>query len=54
MISLPGLLRLELPKEIYERAGLVGTPVRDGGRKHVKSRYGRRDFAITVPNTLRT
>ncbi|KIW52433.1 hypothetical protein, variant [Exophiala xenobiotica] len=34
-----GTLRLELSKEFYERAGLQGTPVRSGGRKHVKSRY---------------
>jgi len=41
-----GVLRLELPKEVYERVGLVGTPIRDGGRKHLKSRYGRRDCVI--------
>ena len=35
-----GLLRLELPREIYERAGLMGKPIRDGGRKHMKTRYG--------------
>ncbi|KAA6406916.1 MAG: hypothetical protein FRX48_09214 [Lasallia pustulata] len=34
-----GILRLELAKESYERAGLVGKPVRDGGRKHIKTRY---------------
>ncbi|KIX04683.1 uncharacterized protein Z518_05553 [Rhinocladiella mackenziei CBS 650.93] len=34
-----GILRLELSKENYERAGLQGTPIRSGGRKHVKSRY---------------
>ncbi|KAI1616413.1 ribonuclease P [Exophiala viscosa] len=34
-----GVLRLELSKEVYERAGLQGTPVPSGGRKHVKSRF---------------
>ncbi|KAL8929884.1 MAG: hypothetical protein Q9208_001028 [Pyrenodesmia sp. 3 TL-2023] len=34
-----GQLRLELPKETYEKAGLVGEPIRDAGRKHVKTRY---------------
>ncbi|MCJ1461697.1 hypothetical protein MMC07_000295 [Pseudocyphellaria aurata] len=34
-----GSLRLELNKESYESCGLNGTPVRDGGRKHIKSRY---------------
>ena len=38
---LSGILRIELPKEIYERAGLVGKPIRDGGRKHIKTRYGK-------------
>lgn len=35
-----GQLRLELAKEKYERSGLVGKPMPDGGRKHVKTRYG--------------
>ncbi|KAI9735137.1 MAG: hypothetical protein M1834_001725 [Cirrosporium novae-zelandiae] len=34
-----GTLRLNLDKETYERAGLVGRSIRDGGRKHVKARY---------------
>ena len=34
-----GVLRLELPKEVYERTGLKGSLTRDGGRKHIKSRY---------------
>ncbi|KAL1958606.1 hypothetical protein VTO42DRAFT_4203 [Malbranchea cinnamomea] len=34
-----GILRLELDKSTYERAGLVGKPIRSGGRKHEKSRY---------------
>ncbi|KAL8728695.1 MAG: hypothetical protein Q9181_005254 [Wetmoreana brouardii] len=36
-----GLLRLELPKDLYERAGLVGQPIRDVGRKHMKTRFGK-------------
>ena len=35
-----GILRLELPKEVYERTGLTGKVIRDGGRKHMKTRYG--------------
>ncbi|KAL8854565.1 MAG: hypothetical protein Q9221_000600 [Calogaya cf. arnoldii] len=34
-----GHLRLEIPKDEYERAGLVGDAIRDAGRKHVKTRY---------------
>ncbi|KAK5121545.1 hypothetical protein LTR16_004319 [Cryomyces antarcticus] len=36
-----GVLRLELDKATYERAGLVGSAIPDGGRKHVKTRYGK-------------
>ena len=35
-----GVLRLELAKENYERSGLVGKALADGGRKHVKTRFG--------------
>lgn len=34
-----GVLRLELLKEVYERTGLKGSLIRDGGRMHIKSRY---------------
>ncbi|THC92546.1 hypothetical protein EYZ11_007999 [Aspergillus tanneri] len=34
-----GVLRLELGKEIYERTGLTGRPIRSGARKHAKERY---------------
>ncbi|OAL21029.1 hypothetical protein AYO22_08313 [Fonsecaea multimorphosa] len=34
-----GILRLELSKDSYDRAGLQGTPVPSGGSKHVKLRY---------------
>ena len=36
-----GELLLDLAKDNYERSGLVGKPVYDEGRKHVKTRYGR-------------
>lgn len=35
-----GQLHLELAKETYERSGLVGKAVSDGGRKHVRTRFG--------------
>ncbi|KAJ5732679.1 hypothetical protein N7493_004160 [Penicillium malachiteum] len=35
----PCLLKIELGKEIYERTGLVGKPIRSGGRKHGKERF---------------
>ena len=41
-----GNLRLELGKESYERSGLSGKPIRDGGRKHIKARYGKCDCCI--------
>ncbi|GLA36940.1 ribonuclease P protein subunit p40 [Aspergillus niger] len=34
-----GILKLELSKEILERTGLTGKPVRSGGRKHAKERF---------------
>ncbi|KAE8383673.1 ribonuclease P 40kDa subunit-domain-containing protein [Aspergillus bertholletiae] len=34
-----GILKLELGKEIFERTGLTGRPIRSGGRKHAKERY---------------
>ena len=41
MLRVPlGQLRLELGKEAYERSGLAGKAISDGGRKHVKSRFG--------------
>lgn len=38
-----GILRLELGKENYERCGLTGKPIRDSGRKHIKTRFGKHD-----------
>jgi ribonuclease P/MRP protein subunit RPP40 len=51
-----GTLRIELPKERYERAGLVGKPVPDGGRKHVKTRYRAHvcPCSETLPLTVAT
>lgn len=46
-----GNLRLELSKESYERCGLNGTSVRDGGRKHIKSRYAI-DINLRSPSML--
>ncbi|KAH6614833.1 ribonuclease P 40kDa subunit-domain-containing protein [Boeremia exigua] len=34
-----GQLRLELPAALYERAGLQGAPVADGGAKHARARW---------------
>jgi ribonuclease P/MRP protein subunit RPP40 len=34
-----GTLRMELTRPTYERCGLQGTPVEDGGRKHQKQRW---------------
>ncbi|KAJ5133676.1 uncharacterized protein N7443_004700 [Penicillium atrosanguineum] len=34
-----GILKIELGKEIFERTGLTGTPIRSGGRKHGKERF---------------
>ncbi|KAK4999082.1 hypothetical protein LTR66_001799 [Elasticomyces elasticus] len=34
-----GILRLELDRTSYEKAGLVGKPIAHHGRKHVKQRY---------------
>ncbi|PSN72802.1 hypothetical protein BS50DRAFT_568403 [Corynespora cassiicola Philippines] len=34
-----GVLRLELDRPTYERCGLQGTPIEDGGRKHQKGRW---------------
>jgi ribonuclease P/MRP protein subunit RPP40 len=38
-----GILKLEIGKEVYERTGLTGKPIRSGGRKHAKERYRTSD-----------
>ncbi|KAL4943342.1 hypothetical protein BDV06DRAFT_190024 [Aspergillus oleicola] len=34
-----GVLKLELGKEVYEKTGLTGKPIRTGGKKHTKERF---------------
>ncbi|KAJ5168281.1 uncharacterized protein N7482_003875 [Penicillium canariense] len=34
-----GILKIELGREIFERTGLTGKPIRSGGRKHQKDRF---------------
>jgi ribonuclease P/MRP protein subunit RPP40 len=34
-----GVLRIEMDRPTYERAGLVGVPVEDGGKKHQRNRW---------------
>jgi ribonuclease P/MRP protein subunit RPP40 len=34
-----GVLRMELDRPTYERCGLQGTPIEDGGKKHQKQRW---------------
>jgi ribonucleases P/MRP protein subunit RPP40 len=34
-----GVLRLELDRPTYERCGLQGVPIEDGGKKHQKARF---------------
>ena len=45
LILISGILRLELAKDKYERCGLVGQPIRDAGRKHIKTRFGEYDWS---------
>lgn len=46
-----GVLRLELPRDRYERAGLSGSPIRDGGRKHMKERFAV-DVNLRLPSMV--
>ena len=34
-----GVLTIEMARQVYERAGLVGVPIEDGGKKHQKMRW---------------
>ena len=45
-----GILKLELGKELFERTGLHGKPIRSGGRKHTKERY--RTFLNDLPTSI--
>ena len=48
-LNLPiGVLRIDLAKEKYERSGLVGKPIRDGGRKHMKTRYSKLIYVFII------
>jgi hypothetical protein len=42
MIFTSGVLYIEVDTPTYERLGLVGRPIRDGGKRHKKNRYGMR------------
>ncbi|KAI5295550.1 hypothetical protein KEM52_001039 [Ascosphaera acerosa] len=44
-----GVLRLELDKSVYERVGIVGRPVKHGGRVHVKERYRMSRLSLAPP-----
>ncbi|KAF2120803.1 ribonuclease P 40kDa subunit-domain-containing protein [Lophiotrema nucula] len=46
-----GKLRLELDRATYERCGLVGQPVEDGGRKHQKARWVV-EYDLRAPSML--
>ncbi|PGH32180.1 ribonuclease P/MRP protein subunit RPP40 [[Emmonsia] crescens] len=46
-----GVLRLELDKNSFERAGLDGKPIRNGGRKHVNERYAA-EINLRLPSML--
>ncbi|GAB7339049.1 hypothetical protein MBLNU457_5708t1 [Dothideomycetes sp. NU457] len=47
-----GILRLELDKPTYERAGLFGKPIESHDRKHTKSRYAI-DLNLRLPSMVR-
>ncbi|KAJ9648068.1 hypothetical protein H2199_001845 [Coniosporium tulheliwenetii] len=46
-----GVLRLEIDKPTYERCGLAGKPIPDGGRKHTKARYAV-ELNLRLPSML--
>ncbi|KAF9695927.1 hypothetical protein EKO04_006234 [Ascochyta lentis] len=43
-----GVLRMEMDRPTYERAGLVGVPVEDGGKKHARGRW-RVQYDLSAP-----
>lgn len=47
-----GILRIELDKPTYERAGLQGQVIPDHGRRHVKSRYAI-TFNLRFPSMVK-
>ncbi|KAF2745548.1 hypothetical protein M011DRAFT_469600 [Sporormia fimetaria CBS 119925] len=46
-----GVLRLELDRPTYERCGLQGSPMEDGGRKHQKARWVV-EYDLRAPSML--
>lgn len=44
--SFLGMLSIQVGKDRYERSGLTGKPIRSGGRKHVKERFGSSLFPL--------
>ena len=42
-----GILRLEVDKATYQRMTLDGTAIPNGGRKHVKTRYGKQNALVS-------
>lgn len=51
LISSPGILRLDLPKDIFQRLGLEGKPISSGGRKHVPTRM-RIEMNLRLPSMV--
>ncbi|CAF9903677.1 MAG: hypothetical protein GOMPHAMPRED_000492 [Gomphillus americanus] len=46
-----GILRLDMPKHIFQRLGLDGKPIPSGGRKHVPSRM-RIEINLRLPSMI--
>ncbi|KAF2637084.1 hypothetical protein P280DRAFT_510041 [Massarina eburnea CBS 473.64] len=46
-----GILRLELDRPTYERCGLQGKPIEDGGKKHQKNRWVV-EFDLRAPSMV--
>ncbi|KZM18458.1 Ribonuclease P [Ascochyta rabiei] len=44
-----GVLRIEMDRPTYERAGLVGVAMEDGGKKHARARW-RVEYNLTLPS----
>jgi len=43
-----GILRLELDRPTYEKCGLQGKSIEDGGKKHQKARWGAWPFSTAI------
>ncbi|KAJ4362765.1 hypothetical protein N0V95_001256 [Ascochyta clinopodiicola] len=44
-----GVLQIEMDRPTYERAGLVGVPIEDGGKKHARGRW-RVEYDLSLPS----